>query len=78
MIAAQLTAAIDSARPALSATVTDRRDIDALVALFVDDVRVGRDSYGRAALHANLSEQLRAIGVSILSLWIFRQVKSAE
>ncbi len=50
------------------AIATDRRDIHALVALFVDDVRVGRDTYGRDALHANLSEQLRAIGVSILNV----------
>lgn len=36
VIAAQLTAAIDSARPALSATVTDRRDIDAYRVLYDD------------------------------------------
>lgn len=50
------------------AVATDRRDIDTLVGLFIDDVRVGRDTYGRAALHANLAEQLRAIGVSILNV----------
>jgi len=50
------------------AVATDRRDIDALVALFVDDVRVGRDTYGRDALRANLANQLRDIGVSILNV----------
>ena len=50
------------------AVATDRRDIDALVALFVDDVRVGRDTYGRDALRANLASQLRGIGVSILNV----------
>ncbi len=50
------------------AVATDRRDIDALVGLFVDDVRVGRDTFGREALRANLVEQLRAIGVSILNV----------
>ena len=50
------------------AIATDRRDIDALVALFVDDVRVGRDTYGRDALRTNLASQLRAIGVSILNV----------
>ena len=50
------------------AIATDRRDIDGLVALFVDDVRVGRDTSGRVALHENLATQLRAIGVSILNV----------
>ena len=31
------------------AVATDRRDLDALVALFVPDVRVGRDVSGRDA-----------------------------
>jgi ketosteroid isomerase-like protein len=50
------------------AVATDRRDIDALVGLFVPDVRVGRDTYGRDALRANFAEQLRGIGVSILNV----------
>ena len=50
------------------AIATDRRDIDALVALFVDDVRVGRGTYGRDALRTSLASQLRAIGVSILNV----------
>jgi len=50
------------------AIATDRRDIDALAALFVPDVRVGRDTYGRDALHQNFAEQLHGIGVSILNV----------
>lgn len=48
------------------ALAIDSRDLDALVALFVEDVRVGRDERGRAALRANFDEQLRGIGVSFL------------
>ncbi len=44
----------------------DSRDIEALVGLFIDDVRVGRDSSGRAALRENFDTQLHEIGVSIL------------
>ena len=50
------------------AVATDRRDIDTLVSLFVDDVRVGREGRGRDALHATFAEQLRGIGVSILNV----------
>jgi len=50
------------------AVATDRRDVDTLASLFVPDVRVGRDTYGRDALRANFAEQLRAIGVSILNV----------
>ena len=48
------------------AIAVDARDIDALVALFVDDVRVGREARGREALRRDFERQLRAIGVSIL------------
>ena len=48
------------------AVAIDARDLDTLVALFVDDVRVGRDASGRHALRADFDRQLRAIGVSIL------------
>ena len=44
----------------------DARDLDRLVALFVPDVRVGRDRSGRAALREDFDRQLRAIGVSFL------------
>ena len=50
------------------AVAVDSRDLDALVALFVDDVRVGRDTNGREALRASFVESLGAIGVSILNV----------
>ena len=50
------------------ALAVDSRDLDALVALFVDDVRVGRDATGRAALRQFFDTSLRAIGVSRLSV----------
>jgi len=48
------------------AVAIDRRDLDALVALFVPDVRVGRDASGRDALRASFAVSLRAIGMSVL------------
>jgi ketosteroid isomerase-like protein len=48
------------------AVAVDRRDLDALVALFVPDVRVGRDATGRDALRSSFDESLRAIGRSVL------------
>lgn len=53
------------------AVATDQRDLDALVALFVPDVLVGRDPSGEPvrgieALRENLAGQLGAIGVTIL------------
>jgi ketosteroid isomerase-like protein len=48
------------------AVAMDARDLDALVALFVDDVRVGREDVGREALQRSFDDQLRGIGVSIL------------
>jgi len=48
------------------AVAVDTRDLDALVALFVPDVRVGRDSVGRDALRASFSASLSVIGVSVL------------
>lgn len=50
------------------AVAIDSRDLDALVALFVDDVKVGRDATGRDALRAFFEESLREIGVSILNV----------
>jgi hypothetical protein len=44
----------------------DARDLDALVELFVDDVQVGRDRFGRDALRESFDAQLRQIGISIL------------
>ena len=48
------------------AVAIDARDLDSLVALFVDDVRVGKDAVGHEALRRDFERQLRAIGVSIL------------
>jgi len=48
------------------AVAVDSRDLDALVSLFVPDVRVGRDATGRDALRASFASSLSAIGVSIL------------
>lgn len=48
------------------AVAVDSRDLDALVALFVEDVRVGRDGRGRDALRASFDSSLRGIGVSML------------
>lgn len=48
------------------AVAVDSRDVDALVALFVEDVRVGRDASGRAALAESFRASLGAIGVSML------------
>ncbi len=50
------------------ALATDSRDLERLVGLFVDDVRVGRDERGRAALKAFFDRSLRAIGRSILQV----------
>jgi ketosteroid isomerase-like protein len=50
------------------AIALDARDLDTLVDLFVDDVRVGRDTYGRDALRDNFVQQLRPLGVSILQV----------
>jgi hypothetical protein len=48
------------------AIALDARDLDTLVGLFVDDVRVGRDLVGHDALRASFTEQLRPLGVTIL------------
>ena len=45
-----------------------RRDLDALVALFVPDVRVGRDVSGRDALRESFDRKLRSVGVAILNV----------
>ena len=48
------------------ALAIDSRDLDALVELFVDDVRVGRDELGRDALRGDFDQQLRQVGITIL------------
>ncbi len=44
----------------------DSRDLDAVVTLFVDDVRVNAQERGRAALRATLGAQLHSIGPTTL------------
>ena len=46
----------------------DARDLDALVALYVPDVRVTRESSGRAALRADFDRSLRAVGATFLQV----------
>ena len=48
------------------ALAIDSRDIDTLIGLFVEDVRVGRDTFGREALRENFEAQLREVGITIL------------
>ena len=48
------------------ALAIDSRDIETLVGLFVDDVQVGRDTFGRDALRENFEAQLREVGITIL------------
>ena len=48
------------------ALATDSRDLDTLVALFVDDVQVGRDQSGHAALREAFDRSLREVGITIL------------
>ena len=48
------------------ALATDSRDLDGLVALFVEDVQVGADSRGRDALREFFDRSLRDVGVTIL------------
>jgi ketosteroid isomerase-like protein len=47
------------------AEAVDSRDLDALVACFVEDVQVGRNRFGRPALAEWFDEVLRTFGVSI-------------
>lgn len=46
----------------------DARDLDALCALFIPDVRVGRDTFGREALKTDFNQSLRAVGVTFLQV----------
>lgn len=45
---------------------SDARDIDRLVALFVPDVRVGRDRSGHDALREEFDRSFRGVGVTFL------------
>lgn len=46
----------------------DARDLDALVALYVPDVRVGPAGSGREALRADFDRALRAVGATFLQV----------
>ncbi|MEZ4331198.1 MAG: nuclear transport factor 2 family protein [Myxococcota bacterium] len=46
----------------------DARDLDALVALFVPDVRVGRDRSGHEALKADFDRSFRQVGITFLNV----------
>jgi uncharacterized protein (TIGR02246 family) len=46
--------------PAKYALALDMRDMDAMVSLFPDDVRVGKDASGRLALRAYMDRTLRS------------------
>ena len=50
------------------AVTMNHRDLDALAELFVPDVRVGRELVGRAALRADMAEQLVDTGCTILQV----------
>jgi hypothetical protein len=50
------------------AIYSDARDIDALVGLFVPDVRVGRDRSGHAALKEDFDRSFRAVGITFLNV----------
>ena len=50
------------------AVATDARDLDSLVALFVDDVRVGAHERGRDALRSFFDRALRDVGITILNV----------
>ncbi len=49
------------------AVATDARDLDGLITLFVDDVQIGSDQRGRAALRAFFDRSLRDVGITILN-----------
>jgi ketosteroid isomerase-like protein len=49
------------------AIAVDSRDLEALVGLFVDDVEVGNDRRGRAALRGYFDRSLRKVRVTILN-----------
>jgi ketosteroid isomerase-like protein len=48
------------------AVYLDARELDALVALYVPDVRVGKEESGHAALRADFDRALRAVGATFL------------
>ena len=47
---------------------TDAKDIDALVELYVPDVRISSTLFGRDRLHQLMNDALRAVGVTFLNI----------
>ena len=54
--------------PIRYAMAVDARDLDEWVSLFVPDVRVGRDSFGRDALRRQIEPSMRRFGRSVHQL----------
>ena len=50
------------------AIAMDRRDFDAVAMLFVPDVQIGRDTFGRDALRASMAAQMTEMRVTILNV----------
>ncbi len=50
------------------AVALNHRDLEALVALFVEDVRVGRHGSGREALRGDFAAQLEPLGRTVLQV----------
>jgi ketosteroid isomerase-like protein len=50
------------------AVYSDARDMDALVDLYIPDVRVGRDTFGHEALRADFDSAFRGVGVTFLQV----------
>ena len=50
------------------AVYSDARDMAALVDLYIPDVRVGRDTYGHAALLKDFDAAFRGVGVTFLQV----------
>ena len=50
------------------AVAMDARDLDAVVSLFVDDVRLGRGRQGRSALRDDLAHALGEVALTILNV----------
>lgn len=50
------------------AVYSDARDMDALVDLFIPDVRVGRDTHGHVALRKDFDTAFRGVGVTFLQV----------
>jgi len=50
------------------AVAMNRHDVEALAALFVDDVQVGRDRFGHDELRTDFARQLEPLGMTVLQV----------